>query len=226
MLRIISYNIHSGKDFFWRKRLKAMATTLVELKADVICLQEVHQNKRFGFQADFFQEELAMKSVFSPSIPFEGGGYGNALFTNLTLEEVVMKKLPAQIEGRSLLQVKLTKEASRFHIWATHLSLDKRSRELQMRYLSNEVSMQSEPLLLLGDFNTTKLALPNNLSDAAKIVGKALTPTVLVPPLRFDYILASAHWKVQDYHVIDVRWSDHRPIQATLTLSDGSVLEE
>lgn len=227
MLRIISYNIHSGKDIFWRKRLREMAATLVDLEADVICLQEVHQNNQIGYQVDYLQEVLEMRSAFSPSIPFTGGGYGNALFTRLTLEEVKTKKLPAQIEARSLLQVKLTKEEARFNIWCTHLSLDRKSRELQMRYLAHEVlAMQMEPLLLVGDFNTTTPALPSTLQDAAKMMGKAFTPTVLLPPLRFDYILASAHWHIHDYRVIDVRWSDHRPIEARLTLPGSSVPEE
>lgn len=227
LLRVISYNIHSGKDILWRKRLKEVTATLDELQADVICLQEIHQNKRMGYQVDYVGEMLAMKSVFSTSIPFAGGGYGNALFTKLPIEEVTAKKLPAKMEARSLLQVKLNNDGACCHIWSTHLSLDRKSRQMQMNYLSHELEIaRTEPLLLLGDFNTRTLSLPPTLIDTGKAFGKALTPTVWIPPQRIDYILASGHWRITDYRVIDVRWSDHKPILATLALPGVTVLEE
>ncbi len=224
MLRIVSYNIHSGKDFLWRTRLNEMAATLLELHADIICLQEIHQNNRYGDQVGFFAQAFSMQSAFSPSIPLDGGGYGNALFTCLPIRNVETKKLPAKREARSLLQVSLTNNVKEINLWVTHLSLDKKSRYRQMESISQEIERRkNDSLILLGDFNTTNPVLPPSLIDSAKAANQTSSPTVFIPRLRLDYVFATADWHVIDYRVVDVRWSDHYPILVTLEQLGPSV---
>lgn len=217
MLSIVSYNIHSGKDFLWRKRIDEMIATLLDLNVDIICIQEIHQNSRFGHQVDYFAKLLSMNSLFSPSIKIAEGGYGNAIFTNLPILPTSFHRLPSKKEGRSLLDCKIKLGDQEITVWVTHLSLDKFSRRNELLYMSEQLhTRQDESILVAGDFNTTSPILPAHLIDCAKAKGQEKKSTLLFPPFRLDYIFTTPDWHVLDYQVLDVRWSDHLPIKATL----------
>lgn len=227
MLSIVSYNIHSGKDFLWRKRLDEMIDTLRELDADIICIQEIHQNCKFGNQVDCIARSLSMHSFFSPSIAIADGGYGNALFTNLPISSTSIHNLPSKQEARRLLDCKIKLEDKEVNVCVTHLSLDKISRRNQQLYLSEQLhTRRVESFLIAGDFNTTTPNLPSYLIDCAKAKGQEKKPTLLLPPFRLDYIFATPDWQVIDYQVVDVRWSDHFPIKATLRQHSSLLLEQ
>lgn len=226
MLNIVSYNIHSGKDFLWRKRIDEMIDTLRDINADIICLQEIHQNSKYGHQVELFARSLSMHPIFSPSITIADGGYGNAIFTNLPVQSTTIHQLPSKQEARSLLDCKITSGENEVNVWVTHLSLDKKSRQNELTYLSDQlVSRREESFLIVGDFNTSSPLLPSYLVDCAKVKGQEKKSTLLLPPFRLDFIFATPDWQVIDYQVLDVHWSDHLPIMATLKQHDSSLLE-
>lgn len=220
MLRVVSYNIHSGRDLFWRKRLHHMAETLLSLDADVIGLQEVHQNHRFGYQASYLSDLLHYDYAFAPALPLADGAYGNALLTRIPLVSAHTQPLPAKKEPRNLLRTTLLWQKQQIDVWVTHCSLDQKSRMQQCKVLNREASLNSErPLLLLGDFNTDQPLLPPFLQDCAKKKERHLLPTMTLFNKRVDFTFASTPWHVDDYQVIGVSWSDHYPLLTTLTLT-------
>ncbi|MFY0546070.1 endonuclease/exonuclease/phosphatase family protein [Brevibacillus sp. H7] len=227
MLRIVSYNIHSGRDLFWRNRLQQMARTLGELQADVIGLQEVHQNSKYGYQADYLAGALQYHSIFAPSIRIADGTYGNALLTRLPILRSRTLSLPAKKEKRCLLQSTLLWKGTEFDTWVTHLSLNQVSRLEQIDMLMTLAKkQQNHPLILVGDFNTTSASFQPILTDCARITCNHLLPTLPSFRRRIDYLFASRHWRVGTYQLIDVRWSDHVPLAATLELSERQVPAE
>lgn len=219
MLRIVSYNIHSGRDLFWRKRLQHMAATLKALDPEVICLQEVHQNSKFGFQAEYLKEQLQYSMAFAPSIRLADGHYGNAILTRLPPNRNAAIELPAKREKRSLQQVWLTWRGRDIAVWNTHCSLNQTSRSLQLKLLASQASMQLDtPLLILGDFNSPAVTLYPHLRDCAIEQGKENLPTLPAFRRRIDYIFASRHWHIHHYYLEPVTWSDHVPVVAELDL--------
>lgn len=219
MIRVVSYNIHSGRDLFWRKRLEQMAATLQELDADVICLQEVHQNSKYGYQARFLADQLGYVLLFAPSIPIADGFYGNAILTHLPCNRSQTVFLPAKKEKRTLLQAALMWQGREVLIWNTHCSLQATSRTSQLQLLATLASQALEsasPLLLLGDFNAPNITFAPLLYDCALEMGMENQPTLPAFRRRLDYIFASPHWQVQHVAISSVPWSDHVPVIAEL----------
>jgi endonuclease/exonuclease/phosphatase family metal-dependent hydrolase len=226
MLRVVSYNIHSGRNLFWRKRLGEMAATLRELEADVIGLQEVHQNSKYGYQAAYLADRLECEYIFSPSITVADGYYGNALLTRIPIHRYQTVHLPAKKEQRCLLQSVLGWYGGSIGVWVTHCSLNPMSRLQQMQMLMNEAKLHPQmPLILLGDFNTTTASFEPVLHDCAPVAGKQL-PTLPAFRRRIDYIFASRHWKILKYELSPARWSDHVPVIATLELTQPPTTAE
>jgi len=223
MLRVISYNLHSGKDLFWRDRLNEMADTLVGLNADLIGLQEVHQNSRYGYQAEYLADRLGYHLAYAPALPVADGAYGNALLSRTKIIASSSMLLPARGEPRSLLRATTLGEDTPVHVWVTHCSLDRRSRHLQLAYLAQAIASHPDSnLILMGDFNTRHLDLAP-LQDAARLLHLEYLSTLTAFQKRVDYILASPDLAIHSYEVIDVRWSDHYPIMATLKpVRDGT----
>lgn len=219
MLRVVCYNIHSGRDLFWRKRLTHMANTLKALEADVIGLQEVHQNSRFGFQASYLADRLQYEMAFSPSITFADGHFGNALLTRLPLKEYAICQLPARKEKRTLLQTVLSWQGIDISVWNTHCSLNQASRSSQLQQIAALAGSQMDmPRLLLGDFNASDVSFTPILVDCAIEQGKEKMPTLPAFRRRLDYVFASTHWQVANYRLLPVSWSDHVPLIAELVL--------
>jgi len=221
MLRIVNYNIHGGKDLFMRKRLDQMAETLSSLNADIIGLQEVHQNNRSGYQAAYLAELLKTDFAYGPALPIADGSYGNAILSKHPLVFSMVKPLPAKKEPRSLLQTTVKWENRYVDIWATHFSLDESSRKAQTEALQKEIAPHSEkPLVVLGDFNSRYTQFTPHLQDCGRVHNMQRLSTLVPFPKRVDYIFASSQWVVTEYQRIEVRWSDHYPILVTLQLAE------
>jgi endonuclease/exonuclease/phosphatase family metal-dependent hydrolase len=221
MIRVVSYNIHSGRDLFWRKRLEQMASALNDLNADVICLQEVHQNSKYGYQASYLAEQLHYHVQFAPSIQLADGFYGNAVLTRLACSCSHTLFLPAKKEKRTLLQTSLDWQGREILVWNTHCSLQAASRTSQLQLLETLArQVQNTPLLLFGDFNAPNVTFAPMLFDCALELGKASLPTLPAFRRRLDYIFASPHWQVRKYSLSTVSWSDHVPVIAELDLQE------
>ncbi|MBO8164082.1 MAG: endonuclease/exonuclease/phosphatase family protein [Brevibacillus sp.] len=223
-MRVVSYNIHSGKDVWGRKRFDQMAEMLEHLQADVIALQEVHQNNRYGYQAEQLAHHLNLCLVYGPAIQTRDGSYGNALLSRLPVISGSTLPLKAKREPRSLLKSTLLFGGQPIDVWVTHCSLDRHSRTKQLQIIRREIGMQSaRPLLIAGDFNTGTPPLSPPLQDCGAEAGGASIPTMLTMSRRIDYIFASSEWCVQSYQVLPEKWSDHYPLVVTLTLSGRPV---
>ena len=133
-------------------------------------------------------------------------------------------------------------------IWNVHnfVTVDQVGWESQKRTLSaiaQEIESNSQPVIVLGDFNTTNQAenydlIANHLTDVHQAVGRGfgftypetdvldkipLAPWYVQllrlarPVFRIDYIFVSDHFVPQETHVIPNGFgSDHRPVVATL----------
>ncbi|MGE5704262.1 MAG: endonuclease/exonuclease/phosphatase family protein, partial [Clostridia bacterium] len=214
-------NIHSGKDLFWRNRLEEMADFLADTNADIIGLQEVHQNRRLGYQAAFLAEALHYSFAFAPALPVADGHFGNALLTRYPITQTNVQFLHAGGEPRALLDVTIHSASNEpLNLLVTHCSLDQKSREKQWGRIRQMVDEKKDtPLILLGDFNSVQAQFDPILKDCAEATEQKKRSTIVWLRKRLDYIFVSSHWRILDYAVLPVKWSDHYPIMSIVELS-------
>ena len=75
-IKIVSYNIHSGVDKDMFPTLFDIIDFLKHCDADIICLQEVNESAKVGFQVSSLKEELGMNSHFGANVVNLNSNYG------------------------------------------------------------------------------------------------------------------------------------------------------
>lgn len=98
-----------------------------------------------------------------------------------------------------------------------------RYRYLQAQIVKQKIAESPYPVILTGDFNdvpnsNTYFTIKGNLQDAFLKKGSWIGRTYryISPTLRIDYILADKKFKVNQFQVIHVPYSDHYPIETDL----------
>ena len=96
-------------------------------------------------------------------------------------------------------------------------------RYLQAQIVKQKISESPYPVIITGDFNdvpnsNTYFTIKGNLQDAFLKKGSWIGRTfrLISPTLRIDYILADKKFKVTQFDIMHVRYSDHYPIIADL----------
>lgn len=96
-------------------------------------------------------------------------------------------------------------------------------RYLQAQTVKNQIEKSPYPVILTGDFNdvpnsNTYFTIKEKLQDAFLVKGSFIGRTFrfISPTLRIDYILADKSFKVNQFRVLHVPYSDHYPIETDL----------
>jgi endonuclease/exonuclease/phosphatase family metal-dependent hydrolase len=93
----------------------------------------------------------------------------------------------------------------------------------QAKIVKSQILQSPYPVILTGDFNdvpnsNTYFTIRGNLQDAFLEKGSFIGRTFryISPTLRIDYIMADKIFKVTQFRVIHVRYSDHYPLETDL----------
>ena len=126
---------------------------------------------------------------------------------------------------KSLSRLKHAKDPG-FHDSRNIISKLKRGYEYryeQAQMVQDQIKKSPYPVIITGDFNdvpnsNTYFTIKGNLQDAFLEKGNFIGRTFrfISPTLRIDYILADEDFKVSQFRVIHVPYSDHFPIEADL----------
>lgn len=226
-LRIMTFNIRHGKGMDNRCDLDRIARVIREADADLVALNEVDvKMPRSGFmdQARYLAAQVGMNSYFVPSFRFLFSQFGNGLLSDNPMMEVEREEIPRfkEREPRGLGRVTIMLDERPVHVIVTHLGLNPVEREEQLAYLADRIVELTEPVILLGDFNTTPTSLPmQNFLLVTGLEVHSYEPTYPSddPGLKLDYILASKEWEVVEEVVpIVTLASDHFPVVGTFRL--------
>jgi endonuclease/exonuclease/phosphatase family metal-dependent hydrolase len=175
--RIATYNLHKCRGFDLRIAPERILTVLKELKADILCLQEV-VNAPTG-QAQWNQAHAIAETfsdfhvAFGANRPFRDGTYGNMTLSRFPIQSWKNHDLSREgREPRGVLQAEIeVARGSVMHIFNVHLGTGHMERRFQARKLLNpEVLEQSElkgPRLVLGDFNEWTRGLTTRLLQSS-----------------------------------------------------------
>ena len=100
-------------------------------------------------------------------------------------------------------------------------------RAVHSDLLAAEIERSPYPVIVAGDFNDTPASYSTRtvlagLTDAFTACGSGYGNTYAgkLPPIRIDYLAASAEFSVANYDVIDRKMSDHYPVVATFILNE------
>ena len=218
-IKIISYNIHSGVD---KDKFPTLFDTIDFLKncdADIICLQEVNESSKVGFQVSSLKEELGMNSHFGANVVNLNSNYGLVTYSKYKIIKQNHVYLSSSKEQRGLLHTVIDVRGQRVNIINVHLGADKDEQKLQLKELQDFIDgLGDETYIIAGDFNVEDVTLSGNSIDVAKELDKSNTLTFALGIERIDYIFISPDIEPINYRVIIKNMSDHYPIIAKLRI--------
>jgi len=175
-----------------------------EQKNQAACMA-VEMQHCYIYQSKYGHDSLAQKMPLLKQ-------QGNALLTN---REIKAKEFFYLNKGVKRLVMKL--ELSDLTVYLVHLSLKFRHRQKQLLELSEIIQQTEGPVIVAGDFNVFKghqelytFQAAHGLQNA-NVNGLPSHPS-RAPRRQLDYILHTAEIQTTDFHVPDVKFSDHVPL--------------
>lgn len=187
-------------DEFRRNTLFQLIGYLKSLDSDVICLQEV-----LYYQFKLMKVMLNMDGVFGMHVNNKKMKFGICILSKNKINNSSHILLSSDKEQRGLLSV----ESKETIIINTHLGLNKEERQNQISEILDFIKLQSEKVIICGDFNEENINLGSYI-DVAQYMKKSSNPTFKTS--RIDYVFVSATIKIKSYYVDRVYYSDHFPI--------------
>ena len=219
-IKVVSYNIHSGlnKDMF--PSLFDIIDFLRIENADVICLQEVNESAKAGFQVSSLKEDLEMYSHFGANVVKLGSNYGLATYSKYKIISQNHIYLSSMTEQRGMLHTVVKLGFGRkLNIINLHLGLSDEEREIQLAEVEKFVKSLNDPYIVTGDFNQSNMNKNKEIfKDVAIQANKDNILTYASSLDRIDYMLVSPDIEVQYYDVLIKNMSDHYPIVAKLKI--------
>ncbi|BDI31388.1 hypothetical protein CCAX7_34390 [Capsulimonas corticalis] len=219
-VRIATYNIRGGLGVDNVRSLPRIADVIRGLDADVVCLQEVHQNlpwSGFANQPRRLGKLLGANVLFQRNLSLWFGGFGNAVATTAPVIHVRRHALPGGREPRGCLEVRLETRVGALTLFSTHWGLSDGERRLQALRVAELVRAAQTPVVLCGDFNegpdagNVRLLLEEaGLQDAG--AGGGFTYPADAPRARIDFILHDDLLSADGFQVKPAIASDHFPV--------------
>ena len=224
-VRLMSYNIRSGKGLDDVRDLDRTAAVINSINPAVIALQEVDSVTGRVNNRDIIAElgqKTAMYTVYGAAINYSGGKYGIGVMSKEKPLSHVNVPLPGREEERTVLAV----EFADYYVLCTHWSLTAEDRLSSIDIINDLVEKFDKPAFLIGDLN----ASPE--SDSLERLKKRWTVLNNTKQATFpandpvdhiDYILGYKG-NGQKYTVIQTQVinepvvSDHRPLFADIRL--------
>ncbi|WZL72420.1 endonuclease/exonuclease/phosphatase family protein [Clostridiaceae bacterium 35-E11] len=219
LLKVMSYNIHSGKNFYMIPQLNKIIQFLQDQQPHIIGIQEINENNKRGYQVSKLETCLKMNQHFGEHVKIGKGYYGIGTFSSFNIIKRNHLLLPSAKEQRGLLHTVVKVNDKNLNILNTHLGLKNQERMKQLEKIEQYLQSIDTPYILMGDFNTVA---PNfnsiEIIDAGKISTKENLGTLMHSTKRIDYIFVSPDIEVIDYQVLHVNMSDHYPILVNIKL--------
>jgi endonuclease/exonuclease/phosphatase family metal-dependent hydrolase len=238
--RIATYNLHKCRGFDLRIVPERIISVLLELKADILCLQEVvnapadepQWNQAHTIAGAFPGFNLA----FGVNRQFHEGTYGNMTLSRFPILSWKNHDLSRERrEPRGVLQTEIEIAPGRVvHVFNVHLGTGHMERRYQARKLLNPDVLEqtgiSGPRLVLGDFNewtrglTTRLLQSSFKTFRPRHAGRfPRTFPGMLPLVSLDHCYFDQPLEVQSSRLWRSRsalWaSDHLPLIAEFRFS-------
>lgn len=155
LLRVATWNIHSGIGRDRRYDPERIIAVLHELDADVIALQEVASLADHGEFLPQLRAELGFEIVTGPTRARAGDDYGNALLSRYPITDMSRLDLTVHVhEPRGAIDATLAIGNRVVRVLSTHLGLRPYERRQQVRRVLGMIDTDDPaPVVLMGDLN-------------------------------------------------------------------------
>ncbi len=228
-MRLLTYNIHSGRDVNEKPSLRKLSRIIQQIKADIIALQEVDVyfwRSYFRHQARYLARSLKMNFVFGANMRyFWVMRYGNAILSRYPILACRNHPLPSFKEKRGLLLALIACPKQKIFFLNTHLGLSDRERVFQVKEILYLATGFKLPFVLAGDLNASFAAIELKplltcFRSAKPVVhNDCASFPANHPQFCLDYILLSKDWEVNTTYILPVEGSDHLPVIADVSLN-------
>jgi endonuclease/exonuclease/phosphatase family metal-dependent hydrolase len=198
-LVVATYNIHTCVGVDRRYDPDRTAAVLLELKADIIGLQEVdarHRLNRHFNQWDYFARATGLHAVSGANVTDHRGRFGNALLTRFPVQVVRHIDLSVgDYEPRGAIDAELLADGRRLRVVVTHLGLHAGERRQQIGRLLDALAQNpsdAEALVIMGDLNEWR-GRRGGIPALDRRLGRAPAPRTFpswLPVLPLDRIYA------------------------------------
>ena len=242
-LRVATYNVHGCVGMDKQRSESRIADVVARLKADIVGLQELDQNRARSAavdQAGAIAKQLGWHHFFHPAMRRAEELYGDAILSRYPIAVRHAVELPGNPpwycrETRGITWAEAETPLGLVHIVNTHFGLGRRERIAQAELLMSVAwlgSMTADmPVIVLGDFNSVPWSpayklIARQLRDVRRLVGSSVSfrtyPTSF-PALAVDHIFISAVFRATGMYVhrdaVARVASDHFPLVADLVRS-------
>lgn len=237
ILKLLSYNIHSGHDFEGKENLADIGDFIKEVNADIVGMNEVDmKNERCGGidQVEFLRERAGYPyCAFSPSMEYRGGYYGNGLLSKYPILEAEPVAIPKaedadkHHEPRSILRCVIDAPCGKITVMVTHYGVYAPSERVEgvKKTLELVEAAGEMPIFFMGDLNATPDSeelkpLYEKLFDTAKGFKEEALWSISFPypSRRIDFIFAKHYNGANTVFVPNVPYSDHCPYIAEVNV--------
>jgi len=237
-LRVLTYNIHHGEGVDGVFDYDRLASVIAAVDPDLVALQEVDRatGRSSGIdQAAELGRLTGMHHHFAQAMPFDGGGYGEAVLSRFAIEQawtVPLSCEPGQ-EPRAVAAVRVRPwgvDGPEVVFAGTHLCHQSGATRLQQaREINAAFPEVYRRAILCGDFNFTTDAdayneIARRWTDTALLFGDP-QPTIPAhnPRARIDYVFTRpvGAWHIVEVRVLDEKVaSDHAPVLVVLEVAE------
>ncbi len=155
-IRLMTFNMHSGRDLHGRYDLSGVINMIIKTGADIVVLQEVQQSHILSGMDDqpgIIAEAVGMNYVYGPAVTKPYGKYGNMILSRFPIINSRNLILKSMREDRGLLAAELDIGLAMLTVFGTHLGLDNRERLDHSMEIAGEILNTSGYKVLLGDLN-------------------------------------------------------------------------
>jgi endonuclease/exonuclease/phosphatase family metal-dependent hydrolase len=154
-LRLATWNIHAGIGRDRRYDPGRIIAVLLELRADIIALQEVASLTEHGEFLGLLRTALAVHVVAGRTLTRHAGEYGNALLSRFPVKESGNIDLTiGSHEPRGAIDARVDVGGRELRVLSTHLGLRPAERRKQVRRILAAVDADAhDPVVLMGDVN-------------------------------------------------------------------------
>ncbi|MBO6606347.1 endonuclease/exonuclease/phosphatase family protein [Psychroserpens sp.] len=243
-LSVMNYNVRLFNVFNWIEddNLKGdMNTFLNEKSPDIICMQEYRPDDAIQLSGYSKYEELSGQQVKngqaiftkypivnSGSIEFPNTS-NNAIFADIVKEEDTIRIYNVHLQSSGIdPTVENLKNEDKQNLINRVSSTFKAQQSQAELFLKHKVQCDY-PMVICGDFNNTAYSyvykiIKEDLNDAFVTAGNGFGRTYDFKffPVRIDFILVDEQFSINGFKTFDVKYSDHYPIQAKVSLNSTS----
>lgn len=233
-MRLMTYNIQSGRDAYKTLDLSKCEGTIKEFDPDILALNEVRM-KTLDVgdteQARALAENLHMHFFFAKAIDYNGGEYGIALLSKFPIKNaqaipvppLPLEKRAARYEDRVLLKAELDVNGKTVFVFVSHFGLSNAERESATALFEKEIVKIDDPAIFMGDLNMRPddaliSKIKTHITDLSENE-TFMTHHTLTLEDRIDYIFASRHFTCNRIFSPYSTASDHLPIVADVDFS-------